>query len=151
MFVWEEWHFIIISQSHNYYISWFFCCIFMVFHSISFKPQKVWGTIVNLPLYKFSASWNWRFTPVGVTTYWCYFSWIIANIFVIVHRILAKRGTKMCPIHHLFVFQISRLSDNLFPLYGNFNTFTKRIIKKKIMKKLSLILEVRISETPGAI
>jgi len=35
---------------------WFFSCIFMVFSSISFKPQKGWGSIVNLPLYQFSAS-----------------------------------------------------------------------------------------------
>ena len=43
---------------------WFF---FMVLSSISFKPQKVRGLIVNLPLYQFSASchawfilWVWQ-------------------------------------------------------------------------------------------
>jgi len=50
------------------------------------------------------------------------------------------------------VYQLSRQSDNLFPLYGNFNTFTKRRKKKeKKTKKLSQFVEVRISETPGAI
>ena len=30
------------------------------------------------------------------------------------------------PLHHLFVNQISRQLDNLFPLYDDFHTFTKR-------------------------
>ena len=34
------------------------------------------------------------------------------------------------PLHHLPVHQISKHSDNLFPLYGNFNTFMKRRRKK---------------------
>jgi len=37
----------------------------------------------------------------------------------------------------------------MFPLYGNFNTFTKR--RKKKTKKLSQFLEIHISEMPGAI
>ena len=41
---------------------WFFCYIFMVFISISFKLQKVWGSIVNLLLYQFSASYHVQFT-----------------------------------------------------------------------------------------
>jgi len=40
----------------------FFCCIFMVFSLISFKPQKVWGSIVNLTLYQLSASCHAQFT-----------------------------------------------------------------------------------------
>jgi len=36
---------------------WFFRCIFIVFSSISFKPQKVWGLIVKLSLYQFSATY----------------------------------------------------------------------------------------------
>jgi len=35
--------------------------------------------------------------PVGMTTYWCYFSWIKANIFVIVYRIPTKLGIKTRP------------------------------------------------------
>jgi len=46
------------------------------------------------------------------------------------------------------MYQIARQLDNLFPLYGNFNTFTKR---RKKMKKLSQFLEVHILEMPGAI
>jgi len=41
---------------------WFFCYIFMIFSSISFKPQKVWDLIVNPPLYRFSASCHPLFT-----------------------------------------------------------------------------------------
>jgi len=32
------------------------------------------------------------------------------------------------------MYQISRQSDSLFPLYGNFNTFTKRNEKKEEKK-----------------
>jgi len=49
-------------------LCWGFRCIFMVFSSISFKQQKVWGLIGNLPLYQFSAScyaqftlWAWQY------------------------------------------------------------------------------------------
>ena len=51
------------------------------------------------------------------------------------------------PLHHLPVYQISKHLDYLFPLYGNFNTFTKR----KQMKKQSQFLETHISKTSGAI
>jgi len=54
------------------------------------------------------------------------------------------------PLHHLPVYQISKHSGYLFPLYGNFNTFTKRKKKKKT-KKLSQFLEVHISKTPSTI
>ena len=35
--------------------------------------------------------------PLGVTTYWCYFLWIIANNFASVYCIPTKLGTKMHP------------------------------------------------------
>ena len=75
---------------------WFFCCIFTVFTFISSKPQKVWGSIVNLLLYKFSASCCLLVYPVGVTTYWHYFLWRIANILANVYRILTNLGSKIC-------------------------------------------------------
>jgi len=55
------------------------------------------------------------------------------------------------PLHYLSVYQISMQSGNLFPLYGNFNTFTKRRNKKEKTQELSQVLEVHISETPDAI
>jgi len=57
------------------------------------------------------------------------------------------------PLYHLSVYQISRKLNNPFPLYDNFNTFTKKKRKKKEKKakKLSQFLEVHISETSGAI
>jgi len=35
--------------------------------------------------------------PVGMTTYSCYSSWIIANNFVSIYHILTKLGNNMCP------------------------------------------------------
>jgi len=49
------------------------------------------------------------------------------------------------------VYQISRQSDNPFPLYGNFHTFTKEEKKGKKTKETKPILKVHISKTPGAI
>ena len=94
IFSWFYWYFINNSWSCNYYTV--FHCIFMVFNSISFKPQKVWGLIVNLPLPIFSFL-LFVVYPVGMTTYWCYFSWIIANNFASAYHILTKLGTKMQP------------------------------------------------------
>jgi len=37
-------------------------------------------------------------------------------------------------LHRLSVYQISKYSDYPFPLYGNFNTFTKRRNKQKEKK-----------------
>ena len=69
---------------------WFFHYIFMVFSLISLKPQKIWGSIVNLansvPIFSFLP---FAVYPVSVTTYWYYFSWIIANNFTSVYRILS--------------------------------------------------------------
>jgi len=41
---------------------WVFFCIFMIFSSISFKWQKVWGSIVTLSPCRFSASYHQQFT-----------------------------------------------------------------------------------------
>jgi len=79
-----------ISQSRNYYTQ------FMVFSLISFKPQKVWGSIINLFLYKVSASCQIHFT-LWVWEHIGVFSWIIANIFEGNFRILTKLGIKMRP------------------------------------------------------
>jgi len=34
--------------------------------------------------------------PVGVTTYWCYFSWIIVYNYVTIYGIITKFNTMMC-------------------------------------------------------
>ena len=49
-----------------------------------------------------------------------------------VYGTLTKLSTKMCPLHHLSVYQISRESDNPLSLYGSFHALTK---KKKNKKK----------------
>jgi len=72
---------------------WYFCNIFMVFSLISFKPQKVWGSIVNLSLYQFSASCHAWFTLRHDNI----LAWIIANSFASVYHILTKLDTKMWP------------------------------------------------------
>ena len=58
--------------------------------------------------------------PVGVTTYWCDFSQIIAKNIASVYRIPTKLGNNMCPS----VYQISSQSDNPFPPCGKFHTLT---------------------------
>jgi len=104
---------------------WFFCYIFMVFSSISFKPQKVWGSIVNLPLYNFQL--------LAICSLHCGRDNILVLFFMNNHKYLCnclsysnQTWYQDAPLHHLFVYHISRQSDNLFPPYGNFNTFTKR-------------------------
>jgi len=107
---------------------WFFRCIFMGVSSISFKPQKVWGSIVNLPLYKFSASFHSRFTL------WAWQH--IGVIFVNNHKYLCKclshsnqTWYQDVPLHHLSVHEIARRLDNPFGFYF-IVTFTKRRKKK---------------------
>jgi len=61
-----------------------------------------------------------------------------------------------CALTPPFCVQITRQSDNPFPLYGNCHTKTKRRRKKKKKqekktKKLSQFLKAYILETPGAI
>jgi len=144
-FVWEEWHFINCNSRDHIIIThcWLFHCNFMVFSSIYFKPQKVWGSIVNLLLYQFSASYScftlWAWQHIG--------SWIIENIFASVYRILTKLGTKMHP-YTTFLYTKFQGLDNPFPRYGNFHNLMKRRGKKE---KLSQFVEVYISETPGPI
>jgi len=83
---------------------WFFLCIFMMFSSISFKSQKIWGSIVNLrtfvPIFSFLPCMVY---PVDVTAYWFFFSWIIKNNFASVYRILTKLGTKMRPYYTTYL------------------------------------------------
>jgi len=55
------------------------------------------------------------------------------------------------PLSRLSVYQISRQLDNVFVLYNNFHTLTKRKRKIKKTKKLSQFSKVHISETPGTI
>jgi len=62
-FVWEEWHFLLVILDGMIITHCRFSrCIFMVFSLIPFKPQKVSGLIVNLPLYQFPASCHAQFT-----------------------------------------------------------------------------------------
>jgi len=107
---------------------WFFRCIFMVFSLISFKPQKVWGSMVNLPLYLFSSChalftlWVWQ--HVGV-------------IFVINSRVLIvfliKHGTKM---HPYTTFLCTKFQGNLITHFYFMVTFRPwRKEQKKDEKK----------------
>ena len=51
------------------------------------------------------------------------------------------------PLHNLSVYQVSRQSNNLFPLHGNFHTLTKR----RKNKETKQFLKVHISEMPGEV
>jgi len=64
--------------------------------------------------------------PVGLTTYWCYFSWIIVYNLVTIYSITTKIWYLVAPLSRLSVYQISRPSDNSFVFYSNFHTFMKR-------------------------
>ena len=73
--------------------------------------------------------------PVGVTTYWCYFSWIIANNFAGVYCILTKYTTFLCT-----KFQGKQIT--CFHFMVNFILWQKEELKTK---KLSQFLKVYIS------
>ena len=47
------------------------------------------------------------------------------------------------PLHHLLVSQITRQSDNPFPLYGNFRTLIKRRKIKKLFLKVYMLVRIR--------
>ena len=91
--------------------------------------------------------------PVGVTTYWCYFSCIIAHNSLPVYDIPAKVGTEMRLYTPPSVCQISRQSDNAFAFYSSFCKCAKRgrKIRRKKTKKLSQFLKSHISGIPEAI
>jgi len=76
--------------------------------------------------------------PVGVTIYWCYFSWIFIYNFVTIYGIATKFGIRSALIPP-FNIQISKQSDNAFVFYDNFYTLTKR---RKKTKKLSQFSKV---------
>jgi len=74
--------------------------------------------------------------PVGVTTYWCYFSWIIVNIFTSVYHILTKLGTKM---HPYTTFLCTKFQVNQITCFHFMVTLTplwkKHVYKKKKEEK----------------
>ena len=113
----------------------------MVFSSIFFKPQKVWGSIVNLPLFQFSASCHAQFTlwarqHIGVI--FREWSQITSQVFIVFSN---QTWYQVASIHHCSVYQISRQSDNPFPPYGNFHTKTKRKKKQEKNKETKPVFE----------
>ena len=76
-FVWEEWCFISNSRLHNYYTLLWSCLRFN-------------GQPTSVPIFSLLPG---AVYPVGVTTYWCDFSCIIANNFVNIYHIPTKFGT----------------------------------------------------------
>ena len=82
---------------------------------------------------------------VGVTTYLCYFSWIIENNFASVYRILMCLYT---------TFLCTKFQGNWITCFHFMVTFTprqKEEEKKKKTKKLSQFLKVHILLMPGTI
>ena len=99
----------------------------MVFCSISFKLQKVWGSIVDLPLNQVSASCH-SWYPVGMTTYWCYFPLIIRNNLASVYCILTKLSTKMC---HYTTFLCTKFQSNRITCFYFMVTLTPLLKEEK--------------------
>ena len=64
-------------------------------------------------------------------------------------HILTKSGTKMRP--YITLHKISRQSDNLFPLHGNFHTLTKRSKKTRKNEETIPIFENLYLRNPGTI
>jgi len=104
---------------------------------------------VSLPIF---SSLPLAVNPVGVTTYWCYFLQIIVYNFVTIYGITTKFGIRMHPYPD---FQCTKFQDNrIMPLCFIATFMTKRRKKKKKKrktKKISQLLKVHITETPGMI
>ena len=72
--------------------AWFFCCIFGGLKLDFFQTTKGLrfdSKPTSVPIFSFLPC---AVYPVGVTTYWCNFLWIIVNKFASVYHILTKRN-----------------------------------------------------------
>ena len=89
---------------------------------------KKFNNQLSVPIFSFLPCMVY---PVGVTTYWCYFSWIITNNFANFYCILSKRGTKM---HHYITYLCTEFQGNRIICFHFMATFTP-LQKEKEKKK----------------
>ena len=110
----EEWHFISNSRPDNKYILLDFSLCLV---SKRCEVQKLTYLCTNTQLLAMHG------LSCGHDKILVLYLWIIANNFM---RFIIIPWYQDAPLHHLFVYQISRQSDNKFPLYSTFNIFTEK-------------------------
>jgi len=100
---------------------------------------------VSLPIFSFLPL---AVYPLSVTTYWCYFSWIVVYNFVTIYGNENKFGIRKQPYS---TYQCTKFPGSKIMIFVITFTPWQKEEKWKKIKEISQFLKVHILETPGTI